>query len=387
MKFEILGVDFINKGGELMTHAVVQHFSSLEKNDIVAAHLRMGNFKQREETGLYHLTWAYVEKVPALGPIINGFSGVLPPQLRHSLKLITADEVGAVLDASGFTYSEQQGARMIEIMANRIARRKQEGKKIILLPQAFGPFKSQRVKNAFIQILEHSDLIFARDEVSYQYLQEIKELAKHCPLIKIAPDFTNLVKGKVPEYFPTNSRKACIVPNYRMVQRTSKEVKGKYLEFLECCIKFLREKKLEPFALIHETSKDYELALQLQERVGGTLEIIQEPSPLHIKGILGNSFIAIGSRFHSLVSTLSQGVPCLGTGWSHKYQMLFDDYNCPECLISPVDSEEKIYKALEAIIEEPSRGDIMRRLKTAGEAQKKLTSQMWQEVERLLAED
>ncbi|NER04615.1 MAG: polysaccharide pyruvyl transferase family protein [Okeania sp. SIO3C4] len=384
MIFEILGVDFINKGGELMTHAAVQHFSCSEKDNIVAAHLRMGTFEQRGKTGLYHLTWAYIEKFPQAGPLINSLSSFLPQKLRHSFKLITAKEVQTVLDASGFTYGDQQGGKMIEIMANRIKMRKKEGKKVILLPQAFGPFKSKRVREAFLEILENTDLVFARDEISYQYLQEIEGLVKNCPPIKISPDFTNLVKGEVPEYFDTKLRRGCIVPNYRMVQRTTQEIKEKYISFLAMCVKYLLKKEIEPFVLIHETNKDYELALQLQTQVGRSLEIIQEQSPLYIKGILGNSFIVIGSRFHSLVSTLSQAVPCLGTGWSHKYQMLFNDYNCSECLISPADPEEKVYNALDIIVEEPTRSDIINRLNVASQEQKKLTSEMWQEVEQFL---
>ncbi|MDJ1181415.1 polysaccharide pyruvyl transferase family protein [Roseofilum sp. BLCC_M91] len=386
MIFEIQGVDFINKGGELMTHAVVQHFADLEPGSRVAAHLRMGTFDQREKTGLYHLSWAYTEKAPQLGHLINACATLIPQQLCHSLKLIRIQEVDAVLDASGFTYSDQQGAAMIEIMAKRLKLRKQEGKKVILLPQAFGPFKNQRVKKAFLEILENSDLVFARDRVSYEYLQNIKDLLSKCPSIKKAPDFTNLVKGKVPEYFKPESskRKGCIVPNYRMVQRTSSEVKEKYLDFLQICAKYLIEKDIEPFILIHETRTDYDLALKLQAEIGQSLQIIQEASPLYIKGILGNSFLVIGSRFHSLVSTLSQCVPCLGTGWSHKYEMLFDDYDCPECLISPVESEEKVHKTLDRLIEEPDRSNLMNRLHIASQEQKRLTTQMWEEVDQFL---
>lgn len=383
MIVEIQGVDFINKGGELMTHAVVQHMSSLPGENIVAAHLRMGSFKERETTGLHHLAWAYYEKFPSLGSYIDSFTHLVPKQIRRQLNIITNSEVQAVLDASGFTYGDQQGARMVEIMANRTKRWKKEGKKIILLPQAFGSFKQKAVRNAFLEILNNADLVFARDKVSYDYLIDLEP--SNNQKIKIAPDFTNLVKGEVPEYFNANSRKTCIVPNYRMIQKTSQELKGKYLSFLTMCTKYLIAKEIEPFVLIHETARDYELALQLQAELNRPLEIIQESNPLYIKGILGSCFIVIGSRFHSLVSTLSQGVPCLGTGWSHKYQMLFEDYNCPECLVSPLDSEEKVYNTIDTIVEEPLRSALINRINIGSIKQKELANQMWKEVDNFLS--
>lgn len=382
MIIEIQGVDFINKGGELMTHAVVQHISSLPGSNIVAAHLRMGSFKQREKTGLHHLSWAYYEKFSFLGEYIDTFTHLIPKQLRHKFNITTNSEVQAVLDASGFTYSDQQGARMVEIMAKRTIRWKKEGKKIILLPQAFGPFKQKAVRNAFLEILKNADLIFARDKISYEHLINLEP--NNNQKIRIAPDFTNLVRGEIPDYFKPNPHQVCIVPNYRMIQKTSQELKDKYIVFLVHCTKYLIEKQLQPFILIHETNSDYELALKLKSELNLPLEIIQESNPLYIKGILGSCFMVIGSRFHSLVSTLSQGVPCLGTGWSHKYQMLFEDYNCSECLVSPLDAEEKICISIDSIVEEPSRSDLINRINVGSGQQKKLASAMWLDVEQFL---
>ncbi|MDY6781371.1 MAG: polysaccharide pyruvyl transferase family protein [Cyanobacteriota bacterium] len=383
MIVEIQGVDYINKGGELMMNAVVQHISSLPGKNVVAAHLRMGSFNNRTKTGLNHLSWAYYEKAPVVGLVIDNLISWVPKPLRHQFNIVTNSEVQTVLDASGFTYSDQQGAAMVEIMAARTERWKQEGKKIVLLPQAFGPFKHKKVRNAFLKILRNADLVFARDKVSYDYLIEL-DLSQNSK-IKIAPDFTNLVKGEIPPDFQTNPRAFCIVPNYRMLQRTSQELKEKYISFLTSCTKYLLNKGLEPFVLIHETARDYDLGLQLQTELGQPLKIIQESNPLYIKGILGSCFMVVGSRFHSLVSTLSQGTPCLGTGWSHKYEMLFEDYNCPECLVSPIDSAEKIHRVLDAIAEEPGRSDLIRRIEAGSEEQKRLSSAMWAEVDRFIA--
>ncbi len=54
--------------------------------------------------------------------------------------------------------------------------------------------------------------------------------------------------------------------------------------------------------------------------------------------------LVVSSRFHGCVSALSQAVPCLATGWSHKYQALFDDFGLPEGLLQPVDPDTAVLR-------------------------------------------
>lgn len=375
MIIEIRGVDFVNKGAELMLHAVVQQLSNCHKDNIVAIRPKIGSYSQRSQLGLHQLVWSD-KKIPFAGPLVHTITNLAPRNLRHTYGITTYSEVQAIFDASGFAYSDQWGPEKSEVLAGLAKRWKRKGKKIILLPQAFGPFETPRVKDAFLQVLDNVDLVFARDHISYKHLIDLGGGSSH---IKTAPDFTNLVKGRIPEYFENKLKQPCIIPNYRMLDKTSESIRSNYIPFLEFCINHFIGIGLEPFILVHQTT-DYELALQLQDKFGQSIKIILESDPLYIKGILSSCYLVVGSRFHGLISALSQGVPCLATGWSHKYHMLMEDYGCPECLISSLDSKDEMLNKLKMITEEPSRSAITNKLNEASLKQKKLASEMWVEI-------
>ena len=185
-------------------------------------------------------------------------------------------------------------------------------------------------------------------------------------------------RGKTP------SRQGCIVPNIKMIEQTSVEVRECYIPFLANCIKEMFERNVEPIVILHEAMKDDQLIVPLQAAVGKPLRVIREPDPVCLKGIIGGCYILIGSRYHSLVSALSQGVPSLGTGWSHNYHSLFEDYHCGDYLVSVQDSPDKIHHKFNAIIKEPNRSDLIKTLKQASTDQIRKSVAMWEEVDRIL---
>ena len=381
MFYEVQGVEFVNKGAELMLHAIVQHLQQCDDKAIVAANLerRYRNKQGRVAANLQYLTWID-NRIPNSGAIVNGLASLIPSPLRRNLQLVLNREIDVLLDASGFSYTDQWGANYARKMADKLSRLKAEGKKIVLLPQAFGPFENPEVRSAFETILAKSDLVFARDKVSYEYVREFAGTEKK---LNLAPDFTNLITGRVPEYFVAQ-QSVCIVPNVRMLDKTSAEVRDKYLTFIANCIQCLFDLDLQPFIMVHQTGKDYEIALDLQQQFGDRLNVIAESDPLAIKGILGQCYAVISSRFHGIVSSLSQGVPCLATGWSHKYQMLFEDYRCPQLLMNPLFTPAQIKEKISAVTTEPSRTEIVTTIRQAAQEQKQLSQSMWQQVHEVI---
>lgn len=372
MKVEIRKAGFVNKGAELMLYAVMQQLSAhYEKVDFVMEPRKnMAPYLQRARAGLYQKL-KHESKRSLPGELALKFS----TRLRRSYGIVLDNELDAVLDAAGFAYGDQFGAGRTVELAKDSARWKRQGTKLILLPQAFGPFTSAEMKTAIQTIVENADLIFARDEVSYKHLTAVTGVQQH---IQTAPDFTNLLQGIVPENLKMNGRVG-IIPNSKMHSKTAEETAVEYLPFLQGCVEHLRSLKEDPFVLVHEGAGDREIAEKISAAVGG-IEIVQVDDPLQIKGIIGSCKAVISSRFHGLVNALSQGVPAVATGWSHKYKMLFDEYSFPQGLVERIGDQAAWKEKLSDVVDDKSNKALRSQLLKRSAQLQGNTEKMWAEV-------
>lgn len=377
MIIEMRKMSFVNKGAELMLLAVLQRMSEEYPSARFAmAPASDAPFEKRMELGLLQKAslWRYKTQWGC-------FADLAPKKLRSMYGVVTDREIDVVLDASGFAYSDQWGINSSVELASSSKRWKRHGTKLILLPQAFGPFTSEKIKKSIRVIVDNADLIFAREQTSYEYL--VTTVGER-PIIKIAPDFTNLISGIMPSGFDAKKNRFCIVPNYRMIDKTTAEISAAYLPFLCFCAEYLLKNDAKPFLLVHEGENDLMLAEKVNESVDGRLAIVKETNPLRVKGILGACDATIGSRFHGLVSALSQGVPSLATGWSHKYQKLFEDYDFKDGLVNHLEDVDEIRDKIDLLIDNASRAAIQMKLLERSTVMKQQVSEMWAEVFRII---
>lgn len=380
MNFEIRGVGFINKGAELMLRAILHQVQKWGRNHIVAVDLKTGNQSQRSNLDLYTIPWAKYKKVPYSEQIISKLSSLVPKKVLLKNKMIPLSDIQVILDSSGFAYSDQWGTDSIADLLNFAKKRHEFGQKIIFLPQAFGPFDSQTNQANMIAVIEIADLLYARDHVSYQHLIR---LVNDPSKIKISPDFTNIIDGIVPDYIDSNHKLAYLVPNARMVDKSETLNQEKYLNFFRTIAQHLIQHGYEISFLVHETN-DIKLTEQLQSQIGSPSRLVLEQDPLKIKGLLGRCSVVVGSRYHAIVNSLSQGIPTLGTSWSHKYEALFKDYDCPDCLINNIGEEIEVESKLLTMLVEPDRSQLITRIKKAAEIQKTLSQNMWKDIYQYL---
>ena len=379
MNIEIRNAEFVNKGAELMLHAVLQQ---IDRTLPIGNYCMLPNLVARPYRQLAPLS-LHLKMMPIarFGCQFGGFASIIPARLREAYGLILDRDLNAVLDASGFAYGDQFGPAACQFLAQATKRWRAQGTKVVLLPQAFGPFESAMTRSAMRKVIDNTDLIYARERVSYEHLIRLSGERAN---IKLCPDFTNLVEGTAPSYLDREKMGVCIVPNHQMLVKTSKAEADAYIPFFAKCVRVLVECGAFPFLLVHEQRNDGPLAEKIQQASGVDIPIVCESDPLKIKGILGACHATVGSRFHGLVSALSQGTPTLGTGWSHKYQMLFEDYGVADGLLAVTASEADITTALRDLLEPSKHAAYTSRLQERSLLLKEKSRQMWQDVASVL---
>jgi colanic acid/amylovoran biosynthesis protein len=372
MNIEIIGTGFQNKGAHLMLIAIVQELSRSCSDAHLAIRSRLEENWDGKGLGLYQKPGNSESYIANL--ILKFRFG---DKKRESYRMILDQDIDTVLDASGFKYSDQFGHRSILDRAKKIVKWKRAGKKIVLLPQAFGPLEAPRVRKAVHMLADHADLIFPRDQDSLDHLTRLVGKRNN---IRLFPDFTNLVAGKRPDYFREVNTRACLIPNAQMIVRTPDTIGKSYLPFFAGCARFLSKAGLNPFILLHEIEKDGPLAQEIRDLSGLHLDIIEEKNPLYIKGIIGSCRLVIGSRYHAMINALSQGVPAVATSWSHKYERLYEEYGSHEWLISNLDFDMEALYVLQTLIDPVNHDEVVCKLKKAAQWNIEKTKKMWREV-------
>src|SRR5690606_32574166 len=121
---------------------------------------------------------------------------------------------------------------------------------LVMLPQAFGPFVSQGIAKTMRDLLQRATLVYARDRVSQQYLQDLNSPKE----IHLCPDFTLSEAPREADIELPPGNFAAIVPNARMLDKY--ESPADYLEFLDKLIGLLPQFGLQPVFLLHDAAED-----------------------------------------------------------------------------------------------------------------------------------
>ena len=378
MYIEVKGVEFSNKGAELMLHSVKQALDSqFDDYELVLKPGYLLPYKQRAVLGAWQKF-----SFTLLGMDWTALGNLLPGTVRRLLRhfgIVVEKDIDVVLDASGFAYSDQWGRHRLEETAKHIKRIQKHGGRYVFLSQAFGPFEQSDNASLMTELSSKAELLVARDDASHAALAPLVDKSK----LFNYPDFTTLFDAstaKLPVELP--QRYACIIPNNKMYGKKPPEQKQAYMQFLLAAIAAVKAVGLTPVLLNHEGEKDRKFCEQMMATLDEPPLFITDIRADAVKNIIGGAVLNLSSRFHGCVSSLSQGVPTLATSWGHKYEQLFGYYECPEGLQTLDQTAEQLTSTLTTLLNE--RESRVANLKARAEVNKQQVREMWATVfERL----
>ncbi len=172
--------------------------------------------------------------------------------LRHRLPFVVGSEIDAVFDVSGFVFSDEWEHLDLRRRADDLIRWSERGVPVVLLPQAFGPFRN--VTAPVSDLLDTCELVYARDPDSATFLKGIARSADAYEKISVATDFTTILTPEEPHGTAHLRGMVPIVANWNIAKRAAVHggSKDAYLRNLEEVVRVVRAHGHEVYGLCHE---------------------------------------------------------------------------------------------------------------------------------------
>lgn len=353
---DVIGPTYHNKGDQLMLAALEVVFAPAYRISCLdgGCHVRAAR----------RLLIGIPRKLPVAGGHLRLLAYRLAPlvgrEARARLHLAHLGEIAATVDCSGYLYGDPWPVptRKAAWRREHYRRIKARGRPVVFLPQAFGPFTDPAVAAGVRSLLETADFVACRDQRS---LAHVRALGIEASRTGYVPDISVLAPAAPPADDGPWADTVAVVPNLRMVDKVTGGSARAYVAMQARLLDRVARRGLRPVLLLHETF-DRHLAAAIGSAYGRDVAII-DADPLATKGIIGACRAVLTSRFHALVSALSQATPALATAWTHKYQELLGDYGMEGALLTVGATVAEIDDALDRILEEPARSTLVATLR------------------------
>jgi hypothetical protein len=320
----IIGGQFGNQGAYLMLRAaadeVRRRFGAAPVVDF-----GLGTAAQRAKAGVGTLWTPRVYRPKKRATLLR-----TPKKLTRFSPFALPADVTGVLDISGFRYGDQWAHLPLDKYSAYLAYWAQLGVPVYMMPQAFGPF--QKTAEASRPALVSARMVIARDPDSELHAREL--LGADNEAVVRYGDFTDSIKGYVPSSVAHLAQRVPVVANYNIADRDGREG---YIDTLVGIASQVLANGDRPYGLVHGGARDREVLRAVAARLSD-FPIVEGLDGEVQKGLIGTAPYIVAGRFHAIVSALSQGVPAVIHGWSHKYRWLADDYGV-EGLMAPAVGE------------------------------------------------
>lgn len=263
-----------------------------------------------------------------------------------------------LIDVSGYALGSNWGIQYCLNYLNSVLIAKVYGMRCFLMPQSFGPFDFKGVKGRFLEwymkkLLRYPEVIYAREQEGFDLLTNkynLKNVKLSCDLVlnnSKESSLNDIYKSPPPLQIPeVVNRSVGLIPNMQNFKYGNKRhllnVYEKVISSLvaESRNVYLIRHSVEDLAICHE------LKGRFQEE--DSVMVLEDDYSCHeFSAFVGGFDFMIASRFHSIVHSFKQSVPCVILGWAVKYHVLADTFDQSEYVFDvrdEVDSSEVLGK-------------------------------------------
>lgn len=227
------------------------------------------------------------------------------------------------------------------------------GKKLVLLPQTYGPYHSFVAKLLARYILVRADAVLARDTEGAETIQSLFVGKSQTVDVKFCPDVAFMLDAIVPAelqimpLLPDSGSSELIGINVNglmyyggYTRENMFDLHLDYRLFLDKIIDaLLQETQMHIIFIPHtymppgdvnsDTQASREVINKFADSAGAhRLHLVEkEYDQSEIKAVIGQCSFFIGSRMHSCIAALSQGVPTVAVAYSKKFIGVFNSIN------------------------------------------------------------
>lgn len=245
--------------------------------------------------------------------------------------------VVAWIDISGYALSSQFSTNRSLDFLLRILTAKRHNIKMAIMPQSFGPFSYEGKNKYLIDYLMKKTLpypvkIYAREQEGYDLLTEerkLKNIERTYDMVLMNKELNlkNIYK-EVPEFpkYEEIESAIAVVPNEENFKRAdNQEVHDAYKYVIDTALDYERK-----VYLLRHSQNDQQVCLDIKDMFKNNSNVIlldKDISSLEFDNLVKKLDFVIGSRFHSIVHSYKNHVPCIAIGWATKYHELLKLFN------------------------------------------------------------
>ena len=333
----VIGWRFYNKGSQAMALTIIDRLKRKYPNKNV--YFFRFDVSNENEKSLYNFPILHFSLgsrlrllLPALRPFrSNGKHNYIDKKISDILK-----EASAIIDISGFILSSQWslGYQIKYILNIMIARK--YAVPFHIFPQSLGPFEYPRRYKVFLYTLlqlylQYPVRVFSREKEGYDAVCKIRssglDVSYDIVIQNDGYDLANIYKDKIVfKAFDIENGTVGLVPNLRMMQQTDPEpVFSLYKSVIEQLIK-----SRKTIYIFRHSREDLEVCEEIRKSFlhhQAVRLITDDLNCIELENLIKQFDFLIASRYHAVVHSYKNNVPCLTIGWADKYRELMEKFS------------------------------------------------------------